>query len=88
MTINHPVHPGEIIRYDCMEAEGLTIAECAERMGMDRGNLSRLLNGHIAVTARTALELEALGWSNAAHWLRLQAAYDLALERRKREAVA
>ncbi len=31
-----------------------------------------------------AIRLEKVGWSNAEHWLRLQAAYDLA-QARKRE---
>ena len=30
-----------------------------------------------------ALALERIGWSNADHWMRLQAAYELAQERRK-----
>ena len=33
-----------------------------------------------------ALALERIGWSNADHWMRLQAAYDLAQERRKQAA--
>ncbi len=30
-----------------------------------------------------AIRLEKAGWSNADHWLRLQAAYDLAQARRR-----
>ena len=35
-----------------------------------------------------ALALERLGWSNADHWMRMQASYDLAQERRKQTAAA
>ena len=33
-----------------------------------------------------AMALERIGWSNADHWMRLQAAYDLAQERHKQAA--
>ena len=47
-------------------------------LGMDRGNLYRLLRGRIAVSPRTAVALERIGWSNAEFWCRRQALYDLA----------
>ena len=55
-------------------------------LGVTRNNLSRLLNGRIGISARVALGLEAVGWSNAEFWMRLQANYDLAQERRKQAA--
>ena len=33
-----------------------------------------------------AIALERMGWSNAAYWMRLQAAYELAQERRRQAA--
>ena len=33
-----------------------------------------------------AIALERLGWTNAGHWMRQQAAYDLARERRRQAA--
>ena len=33
-----------------------------------------------------ALALERMGWSNAGYWMRLQAAYELARERRRQAA--
>jgi plasmid maintenance system antidote protein VapI len=35
-----------------------------------------------------ALALERIGWSNVSHWMRLQAAYDLARVRRQQETTA
>ena len=81
----NPTHPGESIR-NCIDESGWTGTECAARLGVTRNNLSRLLNGRIGISARLALGLEALGWSNAEFWMRLQANYDLAQERRKRAA--
>ena len=81
----NPTHPGESIR-NCIDESGLTVTECAARLGVTRNNLSRLLNGRIGISARVALGLEAVGWSNAEFWMRLQANYDLAQERRKQAA--
>ena len=81
----NPTHPGESIR-NCIDESGWTVTECAARLGVTRNNLSRLLNGRIGISARVALGLEAVGWSNAEFWMRLQANYDLAQERRKRAA--
>ena len=45
-----------------------------------------MLNGNAAVSPRLALALERVGWSNAEHWLRVQAGYDLARKRRRQAA--
>ena len=63
-----------------------SVTECARRLGVARNTLSRLLNGRLGISPRMALALERIGWSNADHWMRLQAAYDLAQERRKQSA--
>lgn len=81
----NPSHPGLMIR-DSIEASGWTVTECARRLGVTRNNLSRLLNGRIGISPVMALALERIGWSNADHWMRLQAGYALAQERRKQEA--
>ena len=81
----NPTHPGESIR-NCIDESGWTVTEFAARLGVTRNNLSRLLNGRIGISARVALGLEAVGWSNAEFWMRLQANYDLVQERRKQAA--
>ena len=81
----NPTHPGESIR-NGLDESGWTVTECAARLGVTRNNLSRLLNGRIGISARVALGLETVGWSNAEFWMRLQANYDLAQERRKQAA--
>lgn len=84
MPMYDPPHPGEMIR-DILEDKEVrwTVTECAQRLNVARNTLSRLLNGRIGISPRMALALERVGWSNADHWMRLQAAYDLAQERRK-----
>ena len=70
---------------DSVEAVGWTITECACQLGVTRNTLSRLLNERIGISPTMALALEQIGWSNANHWMRLQAAYDLAQEWLKQE---
>ena len=79
----NPPHLGELVR-ESMDQVGWNITETAARLDCDRVTLSRLLNGRAGVSANMALALEAIGWGMAEHWMRLQAAYDLAQARRRR----
>ena len=86
MRMYNPPHPGGAIR-DSIEAMGWTVTEAAERLGVARHTLSRLLNGHSGISPEMALALERLGWSNADFWIRIQGSYDLAQARLKQTAV-
>ena len=85
--MKNPAHPGRLVA-SSIEAEGWTMTHAAERLGVTRAFLSRVLHGHAAITAATALRLEALGWSDAEHWMRMQASHGLARERRRAVAGA
>lgn len=77
MMINPP-HPGEVLREDVITALGLSVTETANRLGMSRVALSRVLNGRAAVSPDLALRLEMAGVSTARAWLAMQLNYDLA----------
>ncbi len=79
----NPPHLGELIR-ESMDDVGWNVTETAARLGCERGTLSRLLNGKAGVSANMALALEEIGWGTADHWMRMQAAYELAQARRDR----
>ena len=81
----NPPHLGELIR-ESMDDVGWSVTETAARLGCERGTLSRLLNGKAGVSANMALELEAIGWGTADHWMRMQASHELAQARRERGA--
>ena len=85
MAMLNPCHPGEILR-DNLDAAELSVTDAASRLGCTRQALSRLLNGKTGISPALALALERLGWSDASFWMRLQAAYDLAQERRRQAA--
>ena len=84
MLMYDPPHPGELI-LDSMEAMGWDAARCAEKLGVEHRALSLTLVGKSPVTPEMARALGRLGWSNAAHWLRLQASYDEAQIRMREE---
>lgn len=75
MTMHHPAHPGVILR-DCLN--GVRVGEAAQRLGVTRNTLSRILNGKAAVSAEMAVRLAILlPNTDAEFWLRLQAQHDL-----------
>ncbi len=82
MTAANPTHPGANLR-DCLEAEGWSVNEFAEHLGVSRNTASRLLNGRSGISPGVALALELIGWSNAKFWMRRQSYYDLAIARRR-----
>lgn len=75
--MKNPVHPGELLREDVIEELGLSITETAARLGVSRVALSRVLNGHAAVSAELAVRLEKSGVGTARSWLAMQSNYDL-----------
>lgn len=86
MSMHNPAHPGEILRELVIEPLGLSISDVARHLGVNRKTLSRVLNGHGPVTSEMAMRLELVfGKPEAAHWLRLQNAYDLWHIRQHRE---
>lgn len=80
--MHNPVHPGEVLREDVLAELGLGVGEAAERLGISRVALSRVLHGHARITPNLAVRLEAAGVSTARAWLAMQTAYDLAAETR------
>lgn len=78
MSMDNPAHPGEILKELVIEPLGLSVTAAAKHLGVSRKTLSKVLNRRGAVTPEMALRLEmTFGKPNAAHWLRLQNAYDL-----------
>ena len=56
--MNNPPHPGRSIRENCLEPLGLSVTEAAEVLGVARHTLSRVLNGHAAISPDMAIRLE------------------------------
>jgi addiction module HigA family antidote len=80
--MKNPPHPGRSIGDACLAALHLSVTEGARILGVARHTLSRVINGQAGISPEMAIRLEKAGWSKADHWLRMQAAYDLAQARR------
>jgi antitoxin HigA-1 len=76
MMKNHP-HPGELLREDVLMPLGIEVTDAAERLGLSRTSLSRVLNGHAGISPDLALRLERAGVSTARFWMNLQSNYEL-----------
>jgi len=76
--MKNPPHPGELLREDVLAPLNLSVKEAAERLGMSRVALSRVLNGRAAISPDLAIRLESAGVSTARAWLSMQANYGLA----------
>ena len=88
MSMHDPAHPGEILKELVTEPLGLSVTDAARHLGVSRKTLSKVLNGRGAITPEMALRLEmTFGKPNAAHWLRLQSAYDLWQTRQRSTAI-
>ncbi|WP_455475735.1 HigA family addiction module antitoxin [Bartonella sp. B17] len=73
----NPPHPGCILREELLDELGLTVTEAANRLGIARLTLSRVLNCNAAISINLALRLEKAGLNNAEFWLKLQQKHDL-----------
>ena len=77
MSMHNPPHPGEIVRWDCLEPLGLTVTRAALGLGVSRQALSSLVNGKADLSVEMALRLSRAFGSTPETWLGLQTAYDL-----------
>ena len=71
-----PLHPGEIVKDTLLDATGLTVTKAAQKLGVSRTALSRLVNKHSGISPEMALRLAKLFNTSIESWINLQAQYD------------
>jgi addiction module HigA family antidote len=82
------MHPGTIIRQDCLERNGLSVTDAARILGVDRQTLSNLLNARSGISPEMAVRLEKAFGTPAREWLIQQLDHELAeVMRRANEIV-
>ena len=81
MAMNTPVHPGAIVREECLRPLGLSVTEGARRLGIGRQMLSNLVNERASVSIEMAYRLSKAFGSTPETWLGMQSAFDLARSR-------
>lgn len=77
MPMKYPVHPGTIIKHDCMEALKLNVTDAAKILGVSRTALSRVINGQASISPEMSIRVSKAFGSTPEHWLRMQLAYDV-----------
>ena len=85
--MQNPPHPGELLREDVLLPLELEITEAAQRLGVSRSSLSRVVNGHAGISPDLAIRLERAGVSTARFWMTLQTNYELSRAARREQPV-
>ena len=79
--VYNPAHAGQLVQewLDGLKEEGtpVTVTQLANSMCVTRTALSRMINGHTALTADMALRLQAALGINADLLMRVQAGYEI-----------
>jgi addiction module HigA family antidote len=64
MPMKNPPHPGAHVRYDCLEALGLSVTAGPKALGVSRQALNNLVNGKSGISPEMAVRLsKAFGGS-------------------------
>lgn len=71
----NPPHPGEVLRE--FLPDDMTIEEVARRLAISRVQLSRILNGHSAISADMSIRIGLLTNTTPESWLTGQMKWDL-----------
>lgn len=72
-----PSHPGAVLRDDVLPALGLTITSAADKLGVSRQMLHRILAEEATVTPEMAARIGKLCGNGPRVWLAMQQAHDL-----------
>lgn len=87
MPMKNPVHPGRIVRHDCLEPLGLSVTEGAKVLGVSRQALNNIVNGKSGISPEMAIRLTKAFGSTEETWLGMQLAYDLAAARKNEDKI-
>ncbi|MBN8734035.1 MAG: HigA family addiction module antidote protein [Acidobacteria bacterium] len=77
MPMHNPPHPGEVIRSEIIEANGLTVTGAARILGVSRQALSGLLNANVDLTGDMALRIEKAFGPRMETLMGMQSAYEI-----------
>jgi len=77
------IHPGEYLREELIDSNGLTITEVAALLHVSRQTISNIINEKADITSEMALRIATVFGGTADIWLRLQSEYDLSRAEKK-----
>lgn len=76
-----PIHPGEILLEEFLKPMGISQYRIAKDISVSPRRINEIVHGKRRVSANTALRLERFFGLSEGFWLRLQARYDLEVEK-------
>jgi addiction module HigA family antidote len=80
-----PIHPGEILLEEFLIPMGISQYRLAKDISVPPRRINEIVHGKRGVSADTALRLERFFGLSEGFWLRLQAHYDLEVEKDRLE---
>lgn len=81
------VHPGDWLKTEMIEANGLTVSAAAGQLGVTRQALSNLLNKKAGVSPDMAIRFEKMFGLSADTLILMQANYDIRMARKRAKAI-
>lgn len=83
-----PIHPGEILMEDFIDAFGITQNKLAVSIGVPPRRINEIVHGKRGISADTAIRLARYFGTSEEFWMNVQSNYELRIQRRAlREAV-
>jgi addiction module HigA family antidote len=82
VPMKNPIHPGRIVKHDCLEALDLSVTAAAKVLGVTRQTLNNIVNEKTGISPEMAIRLSKAFGSTPESWLQMQVNYDLAEARR------
>ena len=76
-----PIHPGEILLEEFLKPMGISQYRLAKDISVSPRRINEIVHGKRRVSPDTALRLERFFGLSEGFWLRLQARYDLEVEK-------
>ena len=77
----NPIHPGEILLEEFLKPMGISQYRLAKDISVPPPRINEIVHSKRGVSANTALRLERYFSLSEGFWLRLQARYDLEVEK-------
>jgi antitoxin HigA-1 len=74
MRMHNPAHPGAVLQEWLID---ISVTEAARKLGITRVHLSRILHGHMGISADMDLRLSIGLGTTPGLWMKMQLNYDL-----------
>ena len=80
-----PIHPGEILLEEFLKPMGISQYRLAKDISVAPRRINEIVHGKRGISADTSLRLERYFGLSEGFWIRLQARYDLEVEKDRLE---